>query len=65
MESISSEILDLWASFFLKTLEVWCRWEFNEDTKNVEKVQQEINDFLDNLIRIGNGIFSLLLREYS
>ena len=65
MESISSEILDLWASFFLRTLEVECRWEFNIDTQKVEKVQQEINDFLGNLIWIGNGIFSLLLREYS
>ena len=46
-------------------MEVECRWEFNIDTKNVEEVQQEINDFLDNLIWIGNGIFSLLLREYS
>ena len=28
-------------------------------------MQQKIYDFLDNLIWIGNGKFSLLLREYS
>ena len=39
-------------------------WEFNVDTKNVEKVQQEIDCLLKNLIWIGNGKFSLLLREY-
>ena len=48
----------------LKLIFVLKHWEFNVDTTNVEKVQQEINDFLDNLIWIGNGIFSLLLREY-
>ena len=48
----------------LKLIFVLKHLEFNVDTRNVEKVQQEINNFLDNLIIIGNGIFSLLLREY-
>ena len=40
-------------------------WKFNVDSKNAKKMQQKINGFLDNLIWIGNGKFSLLLREYS
>ena len=34
----------------LKLIFVLKHLEFNVDTRNVEKVQQEINDFLDNLI---------------
>ena len=30
-----------------------------------KKMQQKVYGFLDNLIWIGNGKFSLLLREYS
>ena len=41
-------------------------WKFNVDSKHAKKkMQQKIYGFLDNLIRTGNGKFSLLLREYS
>ena len=40
-------------------------WKFNVDSKIGKKVPQKINDFLDNLIWIGNVKCSLLLREYS
>ena len=49
-------------------------WKFNEDSKNAKKkkkkkkkkkMQQKVYGFLDNLIRIGTGKFSLLLREYA
>ena len=40
-------------------------WKTYSDSKNAKKMQQKIDGFLDNLIWIGNGKFSLLLREYS
>ena len=58
MESITSELLDLWGSFFAE------HWKFNVDCKNAKKMQQKIYGFIDNLISIGNVKFSVLLREY-
>ena len=40
-------------------------WKFIADFKNAKKVQQNIDGFSDNLIKVGNGKFSLLIREYS
>ena len=65
MESITSEILDLWGLFFFSE-----HWKFNVDSKNAKKKtkkkkQQKIYGFLDKLIWIGKGKFSRLLREYS
>ena len=40
-------------------------WKFNVNSKNAKKIPQKIYGFLDNLIWIGKGKFSLLLREYS
>ena len=40
-------------------------WKFNVDSKMAKKMQQKISGFLDNLILIGNGKFSLLIQEYS
>ena len=40
-------------------------WKFNVDSKIAKKIPEKIYGFLDNLIWIGNGKFSLLLREYS
>ena len=59
MESITSELLDLWGSFFSE------HWKFNVGCKKAKKMQQKIDGFIDNLIWIGNVKFSLLLREYS
>ena len=39
--------------------------KFNVGFKNAKKMQQKISAFLDNLIWIGTGKFSLLVREYS
>ena len=38
-------------------------WKFNVDSKNAKKKLKN-SDFLYNLISIGNGKFSLLIREY-
>ena len=59
MESVTSKILDLWGSFFSE------HCKFNLDSKNAKKISQKIHGFLDNLIWIGYGKFSLLLGEYS
>ena len=41
-------------------------WKFHVDSKNKKKKnQQNFFIFLDNLISIGNGKFSQLIREYS
>ena len=40
-------------------------WKLNVDSKNATKIKEKTNGVLDNLISIGNGKFSLLLREYS
>ena len=40
------------------------RWKFHVDTKNIKKIFQEGYGFFYNLIWIGNGRFSLLLRGY-
>ena len=40
-------------------------WKFNVDSKIAKKIPEKIYGFLDNLIWIGNGKFSLLLREKS
>ena len=40
-------------------------WKFNVASKNAKKMQQKIPGFLDNLIGIGNGKFSLLVRQFS
>ena len=40
-------------------------WKFNVNSKNAKELQQKLYGFLDNLIWIGNGKLSLLLREYS
>ena len=59
-ESITSKILDLWGSYFLSE-----HWEFHVDKENLKEISQKIYGFLDNLISIGNGKFSLLLRANS
>ena len=60
LESATSEILELSGSFFFfKTLEIYCK--FQKCKKNGEKIY----GFLDSLIYVGNGKFSLLIREYS
>ena len=38
--------------------------KFNADSKNAIKLRQNVFNFLDKGIRIGNGNFSLLRREY-
>ena len=40
-------------------------WKFHVDTGNAKKILQKVYGFLDNLISIGKGKFSLLLQEYS
>ena len=40
-------------------------WKLNVYSKIPKKMQEKNYGFLDNLIWIGNGKFSLLLREYS
>ena len=62
MESITSETIDLWGSFFLRTLE----FSVDPNKKNKKKkMEEKVYGFSDNLIGIGNGKFSLLLPEYS
>ena len=39
--------------------------KFNADSKIEKKNPEKIYGFLDNFIWVGNGKFSLLLREYS
>ena len=61
LESKTSEILHLWGSLFFSE-----HWKFNVDSENPKKKNAEkIYGFSDNLILIGNGKFSLWLREYS
>ena len=40
-------------------------WNFIVDSENAKKLKQKIYDFSDRLIYVGNGKFSLLIREYS
>ena len=40
-------------------------WKLNVDSNIAKKIQEKNYDVLDNFIWIGNGKFSLLLREYS
>ena len=40
-------------------------YKLNPNSKTSKKIPEKSCGFLDNLIRIGNGIFSLLLWEYS
>ena len=40
-------------------------WNFIVDSENAKKLKQKIYDFSDSLIYVGNGKFSLLIREYS
>ena len=44
-------------------------WKFIADSKKAKKKkkkkQQKIDSFSDNLIKVGNGKFFLLIREYS
>ena len=40
-------------------------WKFHLDTKSAKKISQKCYGFFVNLIWIGNGKFSLLLREHS
>ena len=47
------------ADFSFKTLEISCRFQ------KCKKKPQKIYGFSDNLIEVGNGKFSLLIREYS
>ena len=49
----------MWLIFFSE------HWKFHVDTENAKQIWQKRYGFLDNLIRIGNGKFSILLREYS
>ena len=49
----------MWLIFFSE------HWKFHVDTENAKQILQKRCGFLDNLISIGNGKFSLLLREYS
>ena len=39
--------------------------KFHVDTKNAKNRSQKVYGFFDNVIRVGNGKLSLLLREYS
>ena len=39
-------------------------WKLNVDSKIAKKMPEKNYEFFDNLISIGNGKFSLLLREY-
>ena len=39
-------------------------WKFNVASKIAKKMPEKVYGFLDNFIWIGNGKFSLLLREY-
>ena len=65
-ESITSEILGLWGSFFFKKLEISCRFQkYKKNQKKTTNMPQKISAFLDNLIWIDNGKFSQLIREYS
>ena len=41
------------------------RLKFNVDSKKRKENGQNISGFLDNLIRIGNDKFCLLIRDYS
>ena len=38
--------------------------KFNVDLKNPKQIEQKVDGFLDNLIWIANGKFSLILRGY-
>ena len=40
-------------------------WNFDVDSKYLTTIPEKTYGFLDNLIWIGNGKFSLLLAEYS
>ena len=60
MESITSEILDLWG---FPLCSQHCK--FNADSKNGREMSQKIDGFSDNLTGIGNYKFSLVLGEYS
>ena len=40
-------------------------WKFNVDSKNAKKIPQKISGFLENLISIRHGKFSLLIGEFS
>ena len=44
----------------MKLIFVSEHWKFNVDSRNAKKMQQKIYGFLDNLIWIGNGKFSLI-----
>ena len=59
-ESTTSEILELWSSFFFSK-----HWKFIVDCKNAKKMSQKIYGFSDSLIYVGNSKFSLLIRELS
>ena len=64
MESITSEILDLWGRiFYFRTLESSCR--YRKCQKKKKKTAPKSFGFSDNFSWIGNGKFSLLLRKYS
>ena len=57
MDSITSEIDDLWGAFFSQ------HHKFNVDSKNGKKMPQNVSPFPDKLIWIGKCKFSLLLQE--
>ena len=48
----------MWVTFVSK------HWKFHGDTKIAKQIPPKLYGVLDNLISIGNGKFSLLLREY-
>ena len=41
------------------------QWKFIVHSKNAKKMLQKIQGFSNNLIYVGNGKFSVLIREYS
>ena len=49
----------------MKLISLTEHWKFHVDIKNCKRMQQKAYGFLDNLIEIGKGKFSLLPREYS
>ena len=58
--AITWEIFDYEAHFFSQIVGI-----FIEIAKKLSEIAKKVDGFLDNLIWIGNGKLSLLLREYS
>ena len=60
-ESITSEILELWGSFFFQNIGNLILISKMQK----KKMQQKIDAFWDNSALFGNGKFPLLIWEYS